>query len=390
MDEPISLKKPPSILLVDDTPANLQLLSEMLKGRGYRARAAVSGRLALQAIRSDPPDLILLDISMPGMDGYEVCAELKADEKLKDIPVIFLSAHIETMDKIKAFSAGGVDYITKPFQFKEVEARVATHLELRRQKAQLQENYDKLRGLEKLRDGLVHMIIHDLRSPLAGIYGFLELIREKARNTLSPDLLRFISDALGSAKQMARIIGDVLDTSKLEEGKLKLELTDCDLGGIMKEAISGLTPLLAGRELLFTPPEALLKVPADRELISRVIQNLVANAIKFTPKDGGVIRLDIAASGGLVRVSVQDNGPGIAAEYRQKIFEKFAQVELPAGRQQNSTGLGLTFCKLAVEAHGGHIGVDGEEGKGSTFWFELPANAPVSQPPAPPGTAHGR
>jgi len=363
--------------MVDDTPANLQLLSEMLKGRGYRARAAVSGKLALQAARSDPPDLILLDISMPGMNGYEVCAKLKADEKLKDIPVIFLSAHSETADKIKAFSAGGVDYITKPFQFREVEARVEAHLELRRQKFQLQENYDKLRRLEEMRDSLVHMIIHDLRSPLAGIYGFLELIREKAAGALSPDLRRYIGDALGSAKQMARIINNVLDTSRLEEGKLKLKLTECDLSGMLKEAVSGLKPLLAGREIRFTPPKNTPKILADLELISRVIQNLLANAIKFTPKAGGLIRLDIKSSGGLVRVGVQDNGPGIAAEHRSRIFEKFAQVELPAGRQKNSTGLGLTFCKLSVEAHGGRIGVDGEEGQGSTFWFELPVNAPA-------------
>ena len=375
MTKEIRHKKPPSVLIVDDTAADLQMLSEMLKERGYLARAVISGRLALQAVRNDPPDLILLDVSMPGMDGYETCAELKADARLKDIPVIFLSAHAETADKLKAFSAGGVDYITKPFQFKEVEVRVETHLELRRQKFQLQENYDRLRGLEELRDSLVHMIIHDLRSPLAGIYGFLELIREKATHTLSPDLLHYIGDALGSAKQMARIIDDVLDTSKMEEGKLKLKLTDCDLSGMLEKAVAGLRPLLAGREIRVTPPETTPKVMADCEMLSRVIQNLVANAIKFTPRKGGVIRLDVDSSGGMVRVNVHDNGPGIAAEYRHKIFEKFAQVELPAGRQKNSTGLGLTFCKLAVEAHGGRIGVDGEEGQGSTFWFELPAAA---------------
>ncbi|MDO8803942.1 MAG: hybrid sensor histidine kinase/response regulator [Elusimicrobiota bacterium] len=381
MTEQILLKKTSSVLMVDDIPANLELLSVMLKVRGYKVRAAVSGEMALQAARNDPPDLILLDINMPEMNGYEVCRQLKADERLKDVPVIFLSALNETMDKVKAFGAGGVDFITKPFQFEEVEARVETHLELRRQKRQLQENYTRLRELESLRDSLVHMIIHDLRSPLAGIYGFLELIKESAKNTLSTDLLRYISEAMASAKQMARIVSDVLDTSKMEGGQMKLKLEECDLGSAVEESLSGLKSLYENREIRFKSPGRPAIVLADREIVLRIIQNLLANALKFT-QDGGMIRLDIAPSAGGVHVSVRDNGPGIAPEFRQKIFEKFAQVDLPAGRQKNSTGLGLTFCKLAVEAHGGSIGVDSEEGQGSCFWFELPKNGPGPLLPA--------
>ena len=374
MNKPIPLKNQPTVLMVDDTPANLELLSVMLKGRGYKVRAAVSGRLALQAARNDPPDLILLDISMPEMDGYEVCAQLKSEERLKDIPIIFLSALTETMDKVKAFGAGGVDYIIKPFQFEEVEARVEAHLELRRQRVLLQENYNRLRELEQMRDDLVQMIIHDLRSPLTVIAGYNTLITEDRKNILSRESAGYISESMKAVQQMIRIVSDVLDTSKLEEGQMTLNLEKCDLGGILQEGASGMASLLKGRKVRFAPLAGPAFVRADRELISRVIQNLLGNAVKYTNDDSGLIGLKLQPAGDRVRVTVSDNGPGIAPEHRQRVFEKFGQVGIRADHKKYSTGLGLTFCKLAVEAHGGSIGVDGEAEKGSAFWFELPVN----------------
>jgi signal transduction histidine kinase len=368
-----------NLLIVDDTPANLELLFGMLKGRGYKVRAAISGKLALQAAQNDPPDLILLDINMPEMDGYEVCRRLKENGELKDIPVIFLSALNETIDKVKAFGVGGIDYITKPFQFEEMAARVRTHLELRRQKRRLQENYDKLRELEKLRDSLVHMIIHDLRSPLTAACGYLEFIRKDAKNVLSPVSRGDIEEVGKAIAQIIGIVNNVLEVSKMEEGQMKLKLAECDLAGVVAESLSGLKSLVEGRRVHSEPDKGPATVRADREIIARVVQNLLANALKFTPPDG-FIRLDIRPAGERVRVSIEDNGPGIKPEHRQKIFEKFYQVETRADRQRNSTGLGLTFCKLAVEAHGGRIGIDSEEGKGSTFWFELPVNGPRPRP----------
>jgi two-component system, sensor histidine kinase and response regulator len=377
MEQRLSREEVPNVIVVDDTPANLQLLTGMLKERGYKVRPVPSGKLALQAAKSDPPDLILLDIMMPEMDGYEVCERLKADEKLREISVIFISALNETMDKVRAFGVGGVDYVTKPFQFEEVNARVSTHLELQRQRRKLKENYEQLRRLEGLRDNLVHMIVHDLRSPLTGISGFLDLALDE-KETLTEDGIEYLQTAKRSTKAVIDMVSAVLDVSKMEAGEMKLHLAECDLVRIATGLFSGMQSLKEAREMILDAPPEPVTVVADGDLILRVIQNLLGNALKFTPSDGW-IRLGIEPDEDRICVKVRDNGPGISAEYLEKIFEKFGQVEARANGQMHSTGLGLTFCKLAVEAHGGSIGVESEVGKGSMFWFVLPKGGPARE-----------
>ncbi len=378
MEERMSHEDVPNVIVVDDTPANLQLLTGMLKERGYKVRPVPSGKLALQAAKNDPPDLILLDIMMPEMDGYEVCERLKADEKLREISVIFISALNETMDKVKAFGVGGVDYVTKPFQFEEVAARVSTHLELQRQRHKLKENYEQLRRLEELRDNLVHMVVHDLRNPLTGISGFLDLTLALEKETLTEDGLEYLQTAKRSTTAVIDMVSAVLDVSKMEAGEMKLHLVECDLVRIAADLMSGMESLKEAREMILDAPPAPVTVVADKDLILRVIQNLLGNALKFTPSDGW-IRLGIEPDENRVCVRVWDNGPGIPPEYRERIFEKFGQVEAHANRQKHSTGLGLTFCKLAVEAHGGSVGVESEVDKGSTFWFVLPKDGPARE-----------
>ncbi|HCE46044.1 MAG TPA: hypothetical protein DET40_21065 [Lentisphaeria bacterium] len=206
------------ILIVDDTPANLLLLVKMLTDRGCKPRSFLSGELALQAARAEPPDLILLDVNMPEMSGYEVCEQLKADERLKNIPVIFISAMSETIDKIKAFAAGGVDYVTKPFQLEEVEARVRTHLELRRlqiqlekQNRQLKDNYDHLGKLEELQDRLTHMLVHDMSLPLNGITGYLEKLEMDPGKKLTGDQLETLRNARANGLVLLGMINSLLD-----------------------------------------------------------------------------------------------------------------------------------------------------------------------------------
>lgn len=364
-----------NILIVDDTPANLEVLGGMLKEHGYKVRQATSGEMALRTARNNAPELILLDIMMPGMDGFEVCRQLKADVMLRDIPVIFISALSETMDKVKAFGVGGVDFVTKPFQFEEVEARVATHLALRRQQRLLEERNTELRRLEELRDNLTHMIVHDMRTPLTGIYGFLQTLEVLEGASLSDDGREFIARALASTESLVQMVSSLLDVSKMEAGEMRLNRETCRLEIVAREVLGKFGFIRENRSVTLIAPDAPMLLEADEELLSRILQNLVSNALKYTP-DGGSIIVALHAEADCVRVTVSDNGPGIPAEYREKIFEKFGQVEARQQRRKFSTGLGLTFCKLAVEAHGGTIGVESEVGAGSTFWFEIPLTGP--------------
>ena len=380
---PAETLQPASIMIVDDTPANLKLLEVMLHSLGYRVRAFPRGRLALSAAAIEPPELFLLDISMPEMDGYELCTQLKSDPKLAGIPVIFLSALSETPEKIKAFDCGGVDYVTKPFQIDEVHARVKAHLRLRqlqsqleRQNQELHARNERLRQLEQQRDDLTYMIVHDLRSPLTAVLGCVDLIEATEGDVISPKGNELLANARSCATKIHEIVNSLLDVSQMEAGQLVLQYSQCDLAQLINEVLSGFAALKGRRELQLAPPEAAVIVPLDRNLIFRLLQNLIANAIKFVG-DAGRIQISIQPGEAFVRICVADNGPGIPAAYHARIFEKFGQVK-NRGRREG-TGLGLTFSRLAVEAHGGRIGVDSEPGKGSTFWFELP----VAKPAAP-------
>ncbi|CAN5512250.1 hybrid sensor histidine kinase/response regulator [soil metagenome] len=359
------------ILIVDDTPANIQTLAAILKENGYQISVAQNGTQALAVVARVQPALILLDVMMPGMDGWETCRHLKANEEWAQIPIIFLTAKTETVDIIKGFEAGAVDYVAKPFNTRELLARVHTHLTFRRQQRELEENYRRLSKLERLRDSLVHMVVHDLRSPLLGLSGCLQLLQGDLESTLLPDQAADLKSAMTSAQQLSEMVTSLLDVSRLEAGEMPLHKQSCDLRVVMAGAIESLGALTRNRHIVFAPTAIPLMIDCDAEIVGRVIANLLSNALKFTRADG-TVRLDADITGIDVKVTVADNGPGIPVEYRERIFEKFGQVENLAVGMTPSTGLGLTFCKLAVEAHGGAIGVESEVGKGSTFWFKLP------------------
>ena len=361
------------VLIVDDTPANLRVLSRLLSDNGYKVRPVPSGRLALEAVKASEPDIIFLDIRMPDMDGYEVCGELKSNDATSDIPVIFISALNELEDKVRGFEVGAVDFITKPFQEGEVLARLETHLTIRNQRRQIADQLEQLRQLEILRENLAQMIVHDLNNPLHGILGFIQLLRQEIAEIDNDKIDRYASSIETSVKWSVDMIRAILDVGKIESGEMQINPKDIDIAAILDEMCRGIEPLTRDKNLTveIDCAEDIGTFSADRDLFRRILVNIVGNAIKFSPENG-TISVAVHDEPDAALIEVRDQGPGIPDEYRETIFEKYGQVQSHEVGRKYSTGLGLAFCKLAVEAHGGTIGVACEGDSGSTFWLRMP------------------
>ena len=363
-----------SLLIVDDTPANIDVLVGLLSPK-YRTRVATSGKSALSLCAKQAPDLILLDIMMPEMDGYEVCRRLKEMEETRHIPIIFVTAKGETEDETKGLALGAVDYISKPITPAVVLARVETHLEVNRQRQKIETAYNRLRELEALRDNLVHMMVHDMRTPLTIMRGHLELLEMNGK--LGDDEKGRVGTIKNACVGLIEMVSTLLDVSRFDNDEMPLTLEERDIVQLANDAAGAYQALGKGPGVAFECSVDSLSLRFDHGLIERVMANLIGNAVKFTPADG-TVRLALEETGNAVKISVTDTGPGIAPEYHVKIFKRFGQVEMYQQRKKYSTGLGLTFCKLAVEAHGGAIGVESDLGKGSTFWFSLPMRQPLN------------
>ena len=372
----VSPSPPPTaetIAIVDDEPANLTVLEATLSRAGYRVVLFPRGEWALAAAQEEPPDLGLFDVRMPGLDGYELCRRFKADERLRDIPIIFVSALSATEDIAAGFECGGVDYIAKPYREPEVLARVRTHLALRKAYLDLADQHARLQALEQHRDSLVHMLVHDLRGPLQVIRGYLELIEEGliVGQADSADLDN-LQRAIRNTQQLDLMVTTVVQLSRMESASIPLQRRPVPVHELYQAAQMLAFPPKARLEIGVRMAESLPLLLCDLEVSARILANLLGNALKHTP-DQTLIEFGAEPHPAGVRLWVRDRGPGIPSQYHQLIFEKFGVAAQPRDQRPGSTGFGLAFCKLAVEAQGGTIGVESEPGQGSTFWFTLPA-----------------
>lgn len=363
------------LLIVDDTPNNLRLLSSMLTEKGYKVRKAVDGKGALKAIEVAKPDLILLDIRMPEMDGYQVCQILKADARTQDIPVIFISALDEAVDKVRAFNVGGVDYITKPFQGPEVLARVANHLQIYQLQQQLEAQNTQLQGeiveRQKAEAGLkvlLHAVSHDLRNPVTGMLMVFKNLLKRDSFTLTRSMVERMAD---SCDRQLNLINSLLETQRSEIWGVSLKCEPLSLLALMEQLVADWEPLLGQNQasLEYQIPPSLPLIHGDRQQLWRVFENLFANALKHNPP-GLKLTVGVTVEGDVVRCTVGDNGTGMSPRQCETLFQPYTRGDRE--KRKSGLGLGLYLCSQIIHAHGGEIGVDSVQNQGTQFWFTLP------------------
>ncbi|MDY6940485.1 MAG: hybrid sensor histidine kinase/response regulator [Cyanobacteriota bacterium] len=382
------------ILIVDDTPNNLRLLSQMLSENGYKVRKAPNGRWALQAVEIVAPDLILLDIRMPEMDGYEVCRRLKASSHAGDIPVIFISALDDASDKVHAFEVGGVDYITKPFQVQEVLARVSNHLNIQRLQQQLKTQntqlQEEIRERQKAESGLrvfLHAVSHDLRNPVTGMSMVLGNLLSASEAADTVPIPRAVLDRMAnSCDRQLNLIESLLETQKGEIWGVSLQLEPLSLQTLIRDLVAEWQPMLQKSKatIEYGVSEDLPLIQADRPQLWRVFENLLANALKHNPPGLHLtlnVQLDVEAN--CVRCTLADDGVGMSDEQCDRLFEPYARGK--SARRMSGLGLGLYLCRQIMVAHGGEIGAASELGVGTTFWLTLPLRSLEESPAAKSG-----
>lgn len=390
------LRKKTNIMVVDDTVANLKLLEGILSKRGYRVRSFPRGRLALAAATIEPPDLILLDINIPEMNGYEVCQRLKADPVLAPIPVIFISALNEMLDKVKAFGCGGVDYIGKPFQIEEILARVENHLNLRRLRKELEQHNarldelvrlktrqlaeanERLSILDKAKNDFLTLISHELRTPLHGLFGVAELLfATYPVNSANAELIEIFQQ---SQERLLRIIEDALLLTQMDVDTEHFAPVAIALGPMIEAAMAETAALAEHRKIGLPPvPAGLPTVSGEERLFQKAMRSLLEAAIKFCD-DGQPLGLECTVEGGEVVVRLSTSGATIPDDVLPNFFQVLAvgQAIIPGGE----LGLSLPLAQRIVCLFGGAVAVENLHPPG----IKLTARFKVVPPCSIPGT----
>jgi two-component system, sensor histidine kinase and response regulator len=367
-------KKNALILIVDDNPANIQLLGNNLRQDGVNIAIATDGKRAIQITQTKMPDLILLDIMMPIMDGYEVCKILKDNEKTRDIPIIFLTAKVSPEDILKGFELGAVDYITKPFNSHELIARVNTHLKLKFYTDEVKDNNQQLELLNQEKNEFLGIAAHDLKNPIYSISMLAQIMLED--DLSEEERVEFLQDIKSSTERMSKLISDLLDINAIEQGRLKMTIQEDNYGMMFDHCIKDYAERASHKdiELVVENANPDLRATSDKQLFHQILDNLVSNAIKFSPKSKNIYTRFRKNDTAMI-IEVEDQGPGLSEDDKKKLFSKFAKMSAQPTGNESSTGLGLSIVKKYVDSLNGMIWVESEEGKGAKFICELPLDS---------------
>jgi two-component system, sensor histidine kinase and response regulator len=381
------------ILVVDDSLVNLAALNEILEQQGFSVLLANSGQRAITVAKENRPDLILLDVVMPGWDGYETCKQMKADSKLSNIPILFISGLGDTQNKIKAFQAGAVDYVSKPFQNDELFARVTTHIELSKLRSnlekevenqtakirslmnELQLSYQKAHEVSVLKTQFLRNISHEFRTPMNIILGVTE---EMVQDTpMNDEQVQMAEEVLRSGKLLLGILDNMLRFAEQFSGELIQETSSFEIRELINDCINNVTPPALSKKLALHQilADDLPTVKGNYDHLREILNKFLENAIKFTPAGKVEVKTEVVEDFGKqieLRFTVTDTGIGINLDQQERLFQSFSQGDGSTTREYGGLGMGLALAKLYCDNMGGEIGVDSTIGKGSSFWFQVP------------------
>ena len=361
------------VLIVDDDRINLRILGSILKSESYQVVQAECGEQALEAYSLEKPELVLLDVVLPDLDGFQVCRELHKRHGYDCAPVIFVTARTESDAVVEGLEAGGADYLEKPFREREVLARIRTHLTNRILLGRQQTLVQQLSAANEAKNRFLGMAAHDLRNPLTSIRGFSEFLSEGVVGTLTPDQLDLVKTIHEASVGMLSLVNDLLDVATIESGQLNLKKEKTPLDQLVESSVkrTSLDAGTKGTRIEFAVREGELTSMVDPLKMSQVVENLLTNAVKYSPHRS-LIRVELVEAGGTIRLSVMDQGPGIPENERSKLFKDFGRLSSKPTGGEKSTGLGLAIVRKIVDAHNGTIVAENLPQRGCEFRVMLP------------------
>ncbi len=362
-----------NILIVDDIPRNIQIVANILENEGYHTAYAMSGEAALEQVQDFSYDLILLDIMMPGTDGYDTCRLLKNNPQTKETPVIFITAKQDTENIVRGFEIGAVDYITKPFQPAELLVRVKTHLQLKSAR-------ERLKDANAAKDKFFSVIAHDLRGQFHVLLGLSDVLMLNDNSFDETKKSEYIKKMNQSAYDLYKLLQNLLDWSRIQQDKIEFHPQKINLRHLVATTLLMLAVQAKEKKIsLNSHINTELYAVGDTNTIEMIIRNLVSNALKFT-HPGGAISITGRENEDCQEITVADTGIGIAAENIEKLFRIDTHFSTKGTDKEKGTGLGLMLCKDFIKKNGGRIWVESEEGQGSRFIFTVPRGERISNP----------